>query len=407
MQESPPVEGAHPTIRQRLGQFFSSPWFWGVVAVVTTIIATSYVALYFFALVCACIAIHQARFFEHAKSTAWRRAGTGSLFVIAGLLLAIIWSGFRPKPQVPAATREDVHNEVNDAMKRFIPPATPQQTPIPTLTPEPTVSPIRKIRNKRRLNPEQERLLRDLNNNRQYAHPQSQQGSNRIISRQGLEKALSRRLTKAGLNFLIQQVQERGVEFRLSSEDEQHLRVFAAKAGNKNLDDLINAIRFNYRTGRDRPDLSLRLVHPHGFAVVLVNDSDVVLREPKYIPAMWDLDREHWDEPLPIPVDSGDWIRAHESLGPNAFITQDRIAPLVKKGDRLVGMIGVTCPTCVRRKDYWVYAVHGEGGWFAQLPEGRYVDLAALTKAIPKIRANVQLFFALAPVENRIAIETP
>jgi hypothetical protein len=67
------------------------------------------------------------------------------------------------------------------------------------------------------------------------------------------------------------------------------------------------------------------LVYPTGMAVVMVNESDVVLREPKYMAAIWNLDGEDWDQLLQIPTFSGDWIRPHEQMGPQAFLSQTRI----------------------------------------------------------------------------------
>jgi hypothetical protein len=155
---------------------------------------------------------------------------------------------------------------------------------------------------------------------------------------------------------------------------------------------------------QEHPDISLKLVHPNGLAIIFVNESDVIIREPKYIPAMWNFDRENWNEPLPVPVTSGDWIRAKEALGPQAFITQPRVGPLVKQGDRLFGIVQVTCPNCVRTKAYWVYAVHGVSGWYSEMTPGYYPDLREVSKLVPKIRQDPEKFFADIPLEKRIEI---
>ena len=173
------------------------------------------------------------------------------------------------------------------------------------------------------------------------------------------------------------------------------------------LDDLIVLLRNSYRISKDRPDIALKLVYPAGVAVMMVNESDVVLREPKYVPAMWNLDREKWSEPLPIPVESGDWIRPREALLPMVFIGQDRILTLLKQGDRLVGVISVTCPDCIRTKSYWVYIKHGIEGWFSEIPQEQIVDLNALAKGIPTIRKDTDRFFASIPEEKRIKVIGP
>lgn len=154
-------------------------------------------------------------------------------------------------------------------------------------------------------------------------------------------------------------------------------------------------------TQQEQPDISARLVYPKGLAVLLVNESNVVLREPKYFPVLWNLDGEKWSNPLPIPAASGDWIRPGLTQGPNALITQPQISPLVKQGDRLFGAIQVSCPDCERVRAYWVYAIHGVGGWYADFPEDKYPDFSALMKLMPEIRHNPEQFFAEVSHDKR------
>lgn len=66
----------------------------------------------------------------------------------------------------------------------------------------------------------------------------------------------------------------------------------------------------------EKPDLALALVYTKEPAFVFVNKSGVVLREPKMSPGIWNLDRPDPNTGgtptiLPIPVESGDWIRPH------------------------------------------------------------------------------------------------
>jgi hypothetical protein len=233
------------------------------------------------------------------------------------------------------------------------------------------------------------------------------QDRSKAITRNGLFKALRVKLRTKDLIILRDELNKRGLDFHINSKDEMQIRGNQQHLGKRNLDDLMVLLRNSYRTSRDRPDIALRLIYPTGLAVVMVNESDVVLREPKYVPAMWNLDGEKWHQPLPIPVASGDWIRPREAMGPKSFITQASILPLVKQGDRLFGVISVTCPDCIRSKAYWVYVKHGVAGWFSEIPEDHLVDLNALSKAIPEIRKDADRFFSSIPEEKRVKVVGP
>jgi hypothetical protein len=151
------------------------------------------------------------------------------------------------------------------------------------------------------------------------------------------------------------------------------------------------------------PDISLRVVYPEGFSVLLVNDSNVVLRDPKFSPVIWDLDLADRPDPMPIPTQTftGDFIRPHESLGPFPIVTHPNAASLVKSGHRLFGYIQVACPLCKRTKGYWVWAVNGQSGWFAELAPGTWANVNALFKMLPEIRANPERFFSDIPRSKR------
>jgi len=99
---------------------------------------------------------------------------------------------------------------------------------------------------------------------------------------------------------------------------------------------------------RVQPDISLRVVYPSAFAILLVNDSSVVLKDPKFSPVVWDLDLADRADPLPIPTQtfSGDFIRPHEYAGPMPIVSYPNTASLVKPGHRQFGYIYVTCSDC-------------------------------------------------------------
>jgi len=154
-----------------------------------------------------------------------------------------------------------------------------------------------------------------------------------------------------------------------------------------------------------KPDVSLILVHPQKFDVIIANNSDVLISQAKYWFGIWDLDRlgpEGNPQTLQIPVALTDWIRPRKSAGPEAIISDNRIQPPAKDGDRLVGFMGVSCPACVKTKTYFVCAVVGQGGWYKEVPGIRLDSFAA---AIPKIKLDPERFFADIPQGSRTQIK--
>jgi hypothetical protein len=160
-------------------------------------------------------------------------------------------------------------------------------------------------------------------------------------------------------------------------------------------------------TPAELPDISLVFVYPQAISVLIVNTSNVLLRDPKYFMVIWDLDIEGRTDPLPIPAVTltGEWIWPHTAIGPNQVITQPQVAPLVKRGDHLMGCATVDCLTCGNAKGYWIYAIYGEGGWFAETkPKGQWPSWVAVFKLLPEIRKNPEHFFSDIPQADRIKI---
>jgi hypothetical protein len=150
-----------------------------------------------------------------------------------------------------------------------------------------------------------------------------------------------------------------------------------------------------------QPDVTLALVYPESPAVMLVNASDAVAREIKYWAAIWNLETRQL---LPIPVASFDYIRRHEAGGPQTFFGQPNVDATLKAGNRLAGVISVTCPNCVASHSYWVYLIWGQGGWFSKIPDGHSPSLTQLLMAVPDIVANPDRFFSDIPPGDRVPI---
>ena len=149
------------------------------------------------------------------------------------------------------------------------------------------------------------------------------------------------------------------------------------------------------------PDVSVAFVYPEAPALVLVNNSQVVAKDIKYWSGFWNLDSNS-DQPLPIPVAIFDWIRPNEVSAPQAFFTLQNIAPLISKGNRLVGLVGVTCPTCLKVRLFWVYVLWGSGGWYSETDV--QTDWGAFNKTIPEIAKDPDKFFSGIPEASRIKI---
>jgi hypothetical protein len=144
----------------------------------------------------------------------------------------------------------------------------------------------------------------------------------------------------------------------------------------------------------ERADITAKFVYPDSIALVLMNYSQAPVRDPGYFMMLWNLDSPGRD-PLPIPSQNfnGDRIIPNQEMVPLAIVTLKKVAPLVKKGDRLFGFVTVTCPDCLRPRSYYVYAVHGDRGWFTELPIGRNPDVNGLIQALPKIREDPESTF--------------
>ena len=85
-------------------------------------------------------------------------------------------------------------------------------------------------------------------------------------------------------------------------------------------------------------------------------------------------------EPLPLQTQTWDtdYVRQDTATGPYDVLTESpaQIAKQhVKRGDILVGLIGVTCINCAKTRRYYVYFQVGSGGWFYLEPKGKHPSI--------------------------------
>jgi hypothetical protein len=150
-------------------------------------------------------------------------------------------------------------------------------------------------------------------------------------------------------------------------------------------------------------NLTLRFVHPNEVAIVVDNAPHAGLADrPKYYAILADLDNV--SDFLRIPTFMGDYIRPGEFMGPNQFMGLDAVKSLVKPGDRIFGSVGVSCPTCLKSRNYWLYIKVGDGGWYEE-QEGPSKGIASLNAA-KVIGANFEAYADfIAPKAKRIPIK--
>jgi hypothetical protein len=117
------------------------------------------------------------------------------------------------------------------------------------------------------------------------------------------------------------------------------------------------------------PEVSLQFILPLSPAITINNESKAVARNIKYFPLIWNLDDLGDMNPLQIPTGEFDWLKpGGSSIGIPIFqkmLDQGRI----KDGDRLVGSLSLTCPTCLTDRSYFVYIEWSKGGWYYDISE--------------------------------------
>ena len=118
------------------------------------------------------------------------------------------------------------------------------------------------------------------------------------------------------------------------------------------------------------PELAAYLHFGIGKSDILLNVvsvSKTVSMTPQFSPVLWDLDADNPRNPLQIPGQSepGGYVKLGDFWGPFS-LTSSSTENRVKTGHRIFGFVNVSCPLCASTKVYWVFAVIGERGWYAE-----------------------------------------
>jgi hypothetical protein len=114
------------------------------------------------------------------------------------------------------------------------------------------------------------------------------------------------------------------------------------------------------------PDVTLRFVYAKAPALLLINKSGKLAKQIRWIVKVWDLD-DPTTEPLPIKIDTVDFLRPHSTSGPQNLLGSVLVAPFMKPGHQLFGWASVVCPDCARGHTFFVYIEWGKGGWYYEI----------------------------------------
>jgi hypothetical protein len=115
------------------------------------------------------------------------------------------------------------------------------------------------------------------------------------------------------------------------------------------------------------PEVSLHFVEPKLPLLIIGNPSTTVAKEIKWMVVLWNLALPDRPDPLPIPVQTFDFINPGSIGGPQQLFGLPAVADLVKPGNELIGAASVTCAGCRRGRSYFVNIIFGQSGWFYEL----------------------------------------
>jgi len=157
-----------------------------------------------------------------------------------------------------------------------------------------------------------------------------------------------------------------------------------------------------------KPDVRLRFVRPDDVSFELVNSSRAVVNDPKFWFVLMDLDVPGKNtlgdlalpDPLPIPAEiQRDYIRPGDHSVPRSIVTYyPGVASVVKPKHRLFGYATITCPDCIKERSFWLYFVHGSGGWYSEFERQEVPDLRDL------LLSTDDKLNKLVPIRKRVMI---
>lgn len=118
-----------------------------------------------------------------------------------------------------------------------------------------------------------------------------------------------------------------------------------------------------------KPDVTVSLVDLAEPTILIGNGTQLEAKGIGYSFVLWNLDNPADARPPPVRDGILSGLAPGETSAPVALFEapENRAAP--KRGDRIVGAVGIHCGNCARGHGYRFYIAYGEGGWFAEIPD--------------------------------------
>ncbi|MGO9264791.1 MAG: hypothetical protein ACLQBA_07890 [Candidatus Binataceae bacterium] len=143
-----------------------------------------------------------------------------------------------------------------------------------------------------------------------------------------------------------------------------------------------------------------------------INRSKDTAEKPKYWFAGLDLSRPYFPpnskEPNGLPimtqVQASDFCRPGDMQGNVEVLNTQMAKSHVQRGDKLWLAAFITCANCAKTRAYYVYFEVGKGGWYAEAPDSKKMELPA-PFARPVSDTEIKAYAdKLVPVSSRITI---
>jgi hypothetical protein len=80
---------------------------------------------------------------------------------------------------------------------------------------------------------------------------------------------------------------------------------------------------------------------------------------------------------IPAFVDAGDFLKPGKKFMFRPFSNFPAFND-VKKNDRIFGSVNVSCPNCIKDRNYLLFFVNGGGGWYAEIQKDPNMDFRGL-----------------------------
>jgi hypothetical protein len=143
-----------------------------------------------------------------------------------------------------------------------------------------------------------------------------------------------------------------------------------------------------------KPDLIAQFFSATSPVIVLVNDSQALVRDPSTSIVVWNM-TTHSSLPAWNNNNAGMYIKPGAGLL-LATLDVPTIKPHISMGDKIFGFISIDCPECAV-KYYWLYVVYGGKSWYSPIPAGFQPDIISVSQGMEKAQWDLDLFIKENP----------